>query len=312
MSLNKKYLITGGAGFIGINLIHKLVPHASHIKIIDNMSMGNLEPIKNLEVEIIIADINDTDVVKSAMKDVEVVIHLAAHTRVIDSIANPVENFHTNVVSTFNLLQASVENNIEKFIFASTGGAIVGDQTPPVNEDMVPRPVSPYGASKLAGEGYCSAFHGAYGLPTVCLRFSNVYGPYSYLKGSVVAHFYKNILSGKQIIVYGDGTQSRDYIYVDDLCEAIMLSIKETNANGEVFQIGSGIETELNELIRILKNIILPSNAEIIYEDFRKGEIYKNFADITKARKLLGFFPKTTLEEGLIKTYKWFNSVTSL
>ncbi|MFZ5645016.1 MAG: NAD-dependent epimerase/dehydratase family protein [Bacillota bacterium] len=306
MYTNKKYLITGGAGFIGVNLIHMLKDTAGEIRVLDNFSLGSPELLENLDVEVIRGDICSVDDIENSIKGMDVVVHLAAHTRVIESVENPVENFSINVAGTFNLLQSAVKHNVGKFIFASTGGAIVGDQTPPVHEKMVPRPISPYGASKMAGEGYCSAFYGAYGLPTVCLRFSNVYGPYSLKKGSVVAHYFKNILEGKPLIVYGDGTQSRDYIYVKDLCRAIMLSAECEGANGEIFQIASGIEVELNKLIDEIRETIYPGKPEIIYADFRKGEIYRNFADISKAKELLGYSPGVPLKEGLKNTWQWF------
>lgn len=303
---NKKYLITGGAGFIGVNLIRMLKETAGEIRVLDNFSLGSPELLEDMDVEIIRGDICNTDDIEKSIRGMDVVVHLAAHTRVIESVENPVENFAVNVAGTFNLLQAAVRHNVGKFVFASTGGAIVGEQPPPVHEMMVPRPIAPYGASKMAGEGYCSAFYGAYGLPTVCLRFSNVYGPYSFKKGSVVAHFFKNILAGKPLTVYGDGTQSRDYIYVQDLCRAIILSIACDEANGEVFQIASGIEVELNQLIKEIEETVLPTKLEIVFKDFRKGEIYKNYADVSKSKNILGYTPSVALKDGLRVTWNWF------
>jgi len=172
------YLVTGGCGFIGVNLIPRLTKQAARVRLLDNLSLGKREDVDPLGVELQVGDIRDWSAVAKACEGVEVVVHLAAHTRVVESLADPRENFEVNVIGTFNVLEACRKAGVRKFIFASTGGAILGEQEPPVHEGMLPRPISPYGASKLAGEAYCSAYAGAYGLKTVALRFSNVYGPF--------------------------------------------------------------------------------------------------------------------------------------
>jgi len=193
-------LITGGCGFVGVNLIAYFREHTSeHIVVLDNLVTGRAELLSEFDVEFVEGDIRDAAVVDRLMSRVDGVIHLAADTRVIPSIENPDFNFDVNVQGTYNLLTYARNRNVERFVFASTGGAIVGDVTPPVREDIVPRPISPYGASKLCGEGYCSAFAGSYGMKTVSLRFSNVYGPRSFHKGSVVALFYKQILKDEMV-----------------------------------------------------------------------------------------------------------------
>jgi UDP-glucose 4-epimerase len=160
--------------------------------------------------------------VNRAVDGVQAVMHLAAHTNVVESVKTQELNFDNNVQGTFNLLQASVKHEVERFIFASTRGSIVGDVEPPVHEDMAPHPISAYGAGKLAGEGYCSAFWGAYGLKTISLRFSNVYGPISYHKGSVIAKFFRQVQVGQPLTVFGDGEQTRDFLLVEDLCQAVV------------------------------------------------------------------------------------------
>jgi UDP-glucose 4-epimerase len=211
------------------------------------------------------------------------------------------------VVGTKNVLQACRGAGVQKLVFASTGGAILGDQKPPTHEEMVPRPISPYGAGKLAGEAYCSAFAGSFGLNTVALRFSNVYGPFSYHKGSVVAQFFRNLIQGKPLIVYGDGSQTRDYVFVEDLIEAVLLA-EQIDTPGDVFQIASGRETSLNELIALIRKVVSDRDLSIFYEPARRGEVLRNYARIEKARNSLGYEPRMPLEEGLRRTWQWFTT----
>ncbi len=238
------YLVTGGCGFIGVNLTSRLAAQGNRIRILDNLSLGKREDVEPLGVELQAGDIRDYTAVTKACQGMDTVVHLAAHTRVIESVTDPELNFEINAIGTMNVLRACRDAGVKKFIFAfpTTGGAILGEQEPPVHEGMVPRPVSPYGAGKLAGEAYCSAFYGSYGLNTVALRFSNVYGPFSYHKGSVVAQFFRNLMQKEPIVIYGDGEQTRDFLYVSDLVDAILLADK-ANTPGEVFQIASGRET---------------------------------------------------------------------
>ena len=306
-----KILVTGGCGFIGLNLIGFLNRSRSGHSVIvfDNLSLGKKEHLSGYDVEFIEGDIRDKELVGGLMKRVSAVIHLAADTRVIDSIDNPDFNFEVNVVGTYNLLCAARAASVEHFVFASTGGAIVGEAVPPVHEAMVPKPLSLYGASKLMGEGYCSAFAGSYGLKTVSLRFSNVYGPHSYHKGSVVAAFFKQILKKKPLTVYGDGSQTRDYVFSDDLCSAIVNALK-VDKDGEAYQLGSGVGISINDLIKeIIRVVGRDYPVEVIYEAFRAGEIRHNFADISKARRVLYYEPQVTLVEGLKKTWAWFRDV---
>jgi UDP-glucose 4-epimerase len=303
----KSYLITGGCGFIGINLVKRLRERGDAVRVLDNLSMGRREDLESLGAQLIVGDIRDKEDVAEAVKGCQTSVHLAAHTRVVESVSDPSPNFEVNVIGTMNVLQASHKAGVRKFIFASTGGAILGEQEPPVHEDMVPRPVSPYGASKLAGEAYCSAFAGSFGLNTVALRFSNVYGPYSYHKGSVVAQFFKNLLQGQPLTIYGDGSQTRDFVFVEDLIEAILLA-DQHDTPGEVFQIASGRETSIAELVWLMKQVLPGSSFDIRHEPARAGEISRNYARIEKASRLLAYEPKMQLEEGLERTWQWFLS----
>jgi len=303
----KKYLVTGGCGFIGVNLLSRLVGQAAHIRVLDDLSMGKKEDAAPFEIELQVGDIRDQAAVAKACQGMDVVVHLAAHTRVVESVENPRLNFDINAIGTFNVLEASRNAGVKKLIFASTGGAILGEQQPPTHEGMVPRPISAYGASKLAGEAYCSAFCGSYGLNTVALRFSNVYGPYSYHKGSAVAEFFRKLIRNEPIAIYGDGKQTRDFIYVEDLVSAILLADK-VDTPGEYFQIASGRETSILTLLDTMKKVIPDARFDIHHEPARAGEILRNYANIEKARRMLGYDPKTKLEEGLKKTWQWFLS----
>src|SRR5271154_5010147 len=278
----KQYLVTGGCGFIGVNLLTQLTARGDRVRVLDNLSLGKREDMDRFKVELQVGDIRDVAAVAKACKGVDVVVHLAAHTRVIESVENPRLNFEINAIGTLNVLEACRGAGVKKMIFASTGGAILGEQTPPVHEGMVPRPISAYGASKLAGEAYCSAFCGSYGLNTVALRFSNVYGPYSYHKGSVVAQFFRNLMQKEPLVIYGDGEQTRDFLYVADLVDAIFLADKG-DTPGEVFQIASGRETPLKTLLDTMRKVLPAVKFDIRYEPARAGEISRNYASVDKA-----------------------------
>jgi UDP-glucose 4-epimerase len=299
-------LITGGCGFIGVNLVAQVLRRGHRVRVLDNLSTGIREDL-DARVELQIGDIRDCSAVSKACQSVDTVVHLAAHTRVVESISDPDLNFAINATGTLNVLKACRDAGVRKVIFASTGGAILGEQEPPVHEAMVPRPISPYGASKLAGEGYCSAFFGSFGLNTVALRFSNVYGPWSYHKGSVVAQFIRRLMRNEPIVIYGDGQQTRDFLYVADLVDAILLA-DEIETPGEVFQVASGRETSVLALVEAMKRVLPDREFQVRFEAPRAGEIFRNYASIEKARRMLGYDPKTNLEDGLRATLQWFVS----
>jgi len=305
-------LITGGAGFIGLNLINSLkISGGYQIKVLDDFSLGSRAYLKEFDVEIIEGDVRSEAAVDQAMEGVDAVVHLAADTRVIESIENPDHNFKVNVDGTYNLLRSARSNNVKSFIFASTGGAILGNAQPPIHEQMLPKPISPYGASKLSGEAYCSAFSGSYGLKTVCLRFSNVYGPRSYHKGSVVAHFLKSIMAEKDLVIYGDGTQTRDYVYVGDICDGIIKALE--NEESGVYQLGTGIPTTINDLIQLIRETVKDDYpVKVCYADFRDGEVINSWCDIRKAQEKLDFIPAMSLNDGIKCTYEWFRENTKL
>jgi len=261
-------------------------------------------------IELVVGDIRDDELAVKACGGVDAVVHLEANTGVIPSIEDPRTDCMANVVGTLNYLEAARICGVSSFVFASSG-APLGEQDPPICEEMVPRPISPYGASKLCGEAYCSAYHGSFGMNTVALRFGNVYGPGSSHKGSVVAKFIKHIFSREYLSIYGDGTQTRDFIFIDDLVDAILLALDRPNVGGEIFQIATHKEHTVGEVAEILNRLAekhLGKKSEVVYEEERKGEVMRNYSDISKARRMLEFEPKVGLEEGLEKTFLWFMS----
>lgn len=305
-------LITGGCGFVGSNLVRAMVARNRHdqLAVLDNETMGSPRDLPDVALDYHKGDICDPAAVARAVAGCDTVIHLAANTRVIESIEDPTLNFEVNVRGTFNILMAARDAGVKRVVMASTGGAILGDVEPPVHEGMVPQPAAPYGASKLAAEGYGYAFAGSYGMQVTALRFSNVYGPRSYRKGSAVAHFFKQILDGQPITVYGDGGQVRDFVFVADLCQGIMQAI-DAEVSG-VFQLGSGKPTTINELLGAMKQVVGADRwPEVKYADWRAGEVRKTYCDISKAHQAFAFQPATVLSDGLDATWQWFLSQTN-
>jgi UDP-glucose 4-epimerase len=302
-------LITGGCGFIGSNLVRFILKQTNwKITILDNLTSGKHENIDGLErsrITFIKGDIRHKRVVNQAMQNCDYVVNLAAQAGVIPSIKDPLFDMDVNVNGIINLLIEALKNNIKKFVHASSA-APLGDQEMPIDETKIPSPLSPYGASKLAGEGYCSAFSGSFDLNTTVLRFSNVYGPWSDTKDSVIALFVRQILAGDEVKIYGDGNQTRDFVYVIDICKGIYLSLtKELNNKYNLFQLGTGQETTINSLFNILQNYF-SKKVDLHYVSARKGEIIRNYSKIDKARQLLGYEPNIKLEEGIKKTVEWF------
>ena len=321
------WLITGGCGFIGKNLIKSLLLKEQNIaiRVLDNLSVGQPEDLKyatdlveqisvtdaNWEtgkVQLIVGDIMDADLAIAVTKGADVVVHLAANTGVGPSVENPRMDCTTNVIGTFNYLDGCRLNKVKRFVFASSG-APIGECIPPIHEEMPCHPVSPYGASKLAGEAYCSAFFRTYEVGTVCLRFGNVYGPGSTHKSSVVAKFIRQALNGETLEIYGDGSQTRDFIFTEDLVNAIFLAGTKNGIGGEIFQIATNRETTVLEiteqLLKILKDNGL-GDVKLVHGTKRLGDVMRNFSDTSKAEKVLGWKTQNDLDTGLHKTIKSF------
>lgn len=321
-----KWLITGGCGFIGSAFTRRLMKEGGHqVRIVDNLSVGQPDALGSLDykvhkqipatisdwggtIEIFVCDILDADEALKIAQGADAIVHLAANTGVQPSVLDPTMDCVTNVIGTQNYLEAARHGGAKRFIFASSG-APVGEVTPPIHEEIVPHPVSPYGASKLCGEAYCSAYFHSYGVETVALRFGNVYGPGSGHKTSVVARFCNAILSGDAITIYGDGTQTRDFIALEDLLAAVYAGATVDKAGGEVFQIATAKETTVNEIAEMVVEIAESrgfAKPDVNQEGRLPGDVMRNFSDTSKALRVLGWEPKTQLRAGLEETFDWF------
>ncbi len=329
------WLITGGCGFIGRSLIQVLLQQGGHgVRVLDNLSVGRVQDLADIcpvgvtnlretptegglpwpspedrdACQVLIGDIRNQAEALAATRGAEVVLHAAANTGVPASVDDPRKDREQNVEGIFNMLEAGRAAGVRRFIFCSSG-AVLGEVTPPIHEEMVPHPVSPYGASKLAGEAYCSAYWRSYGLETVALRFGNVYGPNSKGKDSVVAKLLKRALAGEEFKIYGDGSQTRDFIYIYDLVQAILAAAQAPGAGGQVFQIAAGREVTINELVDmtsgIMKELDYPPLA-LGHGQKRRGDVPRNYFDVSKAERILGWEPRTELRQGLRKTARWF------
>lgn len=304
--MNERILVTGGCGFVGANLVPRLERTGYRVRVLDNLSRGRRAFLDGSAAEIHEGDIRDADAVARAMDGVDRVIHLAAYGSVVESVSDPDANFDINALGTLRMLEGARDAGVKRFVFASTGGALIGEVEPPVNEDSAPRPKSPYGASKLAGEGYCHAFAGSYGVPTVMLRFGNVYGPVSAHKKGAVTVFCKALMKDEPIRIYGDGTASRDFLHTDDLCAGIESALAADLAPAAVLHLAMGREVTIAELADVLRRAAGKPEHPIEHAGTRPGEVHRNFATHDRATRVLGFRPAVTLEAGMQRTWTWF------
>ena len=297
-------LVTGGAGFIGSHIVDRLISSGYSVRVLDDLSTGKLSNIsvhvKSGKVDFVKGNVRDASTVKTVVKDVDASIHLVAITSVPFSVENPNETFETNVAGTLNLLSSCAEEGVCKLILVSSC-AVYGDpESLPVDEQHPANPISPYAESKLAAEKFCLGFHEKSLIKSVVLRLFNVYGPRQTVNdySGVITRFLERCKQRLPLIIYGDGTQTRDFINVQDVVEAVLKSLENKDAEGEVFNVGSGKPTSINELARI---ILEPSRVTIpiSYESPRVGDIKNSYADISKAEALLEYKPKFSLKYGL-------------
>jgi UDP-glucose 4-epimerase len=310
-----RWLVTGGCGFIGRSLVHRLLADPQNeIRILDNYTVGTPADIEALvgnevaRLDFVEGDIRHEEMTFLAAEGRDVIVHLAANTGVGPSIAEPRMDCFSNVVGTFNMLEACRKQSVARLVFASSG-ATIGEGAPPLHEEMPAHPASPYGASKLAGEAYCSAYNRSFGIETVALRFGNCYGPSSSHKNSVVAKFMREALAGEPWKIHGDGAQTRDFIYVDDVVEAVHRAAIVEGVGGETFQIATSRETSVAELVQILADVLRKHGvtvAEPIHVSSLPGEVRRNYSDTRKARERLGWSAQIPLAEGLERTVDWF------
>jgi nucleoside-diphosphate-sugar epimerase len=299
-------LVTGGAGFIGAHIVQRLVKEGHRVRVVDNLSTGSLKRLVDVisGIEFAEADLADPLVCDRAVDDVDFVIHQAAIPSVQRSIREPVASNRSNITATLNLLESCRRSRVRRLIYAASSSAYGDTETLPKREDMPPNPLSPYALQKLVGERYCQLYHELYGLETVCLRYFNVFGPgqdpnseYS----AVIPKFISRVLAGQPLIVFGDGEQSRDFTYVDNVVQGNLAALYAVEAAGKVFNVAYGERTTLNSLIQMLERI-LGVKATVRYEMPRKGDVRHSLADLRLARSLLGYEPKIGVEQGLKKT----------
>jgi UDP-N-acetylglucosamine/UDP-N-acetyl-alpha-D-glucosaminouronate 4-epimerase len=303
------YLITGGAGFIGSHIVEALVAHGEHARVLDNLTTGTRENLARAAsacearglLQVIEGDIRDLDTVRQAMAGVDLVLHLAAIVSVQHSMADPLTVHAVNVTGTLNVLEAAREANVKRVVLASSC-AIYGDNDDlPLQESAMPRPLSPYAASKLAGEMYCQAFSQAYGLPTTCLRYFNVYGPRQNPDGdyaAVIPRFVTRMQAGQPPIIYGDGEQTRDFVYVGDVVRATLLACTADGIDGQAFNVASGERVSLLELVDTL-NGLLGTHLAPQFEAERVGDIRHSAGDGGRLAAVLGYRVETSLAGGL-------------
>ncbi|MEM2129452.1 MAG: NAD-dependent epimerase/dehydratase family protein [Candidatus Bathyarchaeia archaeon] len=302
----EKVLVTGGAGFIGSCLVKELINSGYFVVVLDNFCSGSIENLRRFPnkglLEVVKGDIRDKNIVERVLKGVDAVVHLAALIDVKESVRNPLETHDVNVNGTLNVLESSVRADVKKFVFASST-AVYGDTNKlPLKEYYPIRPISPYAASKAAAESYCLVFNRCYGIKTVILRFFNVYGPgqKNSVYSGVITKFLENALNDKPLIIYGDGKQTRDFIYVDDVIKATILALEKNGLEGGIFNVCSGKPTSVNELVEIIK-IVMRKNLKVIHDKPREGDIKSNYGNPLKSEKMLGFKNRTNLVVGLKK-----------
>ncbi len=308
-----KFLITGGAGFIGSNITEYLLNKGYKVRVLDNFSTGKLENLygllKNPNLELIIGDIRNLEDCQKATSDVDYVIHQAALGSVPRSIKDPKTSNEVNVSGTLNMMIASRDNKVKKFVYASSSSVYGDEPNLPKVEERVGKPLSPYSITKKVVELYARNFYELYGLPTVGLRYFNVFGrkqdPNS-VYAAVIPNFVKKLLNKEAPIIHGDGTQSRDFTYIDNVIEANLKSCLAGNeADGEVFNIAYGGQVTVNELYETIKEL-MHSDIEPIYGPTRAGDIKHSNADITKAKKILNYNPQYSFYDGIKLTIDWY------
>jgi nucleoside-diphosphate-sugar epimerase len=310
--MSDQFLVTGGAGFIGSHLVRRLLADGGWVRVIDNLATGKRERLRDVEgaIEFIEGDLADPSTCENALSGIDCVLHQAAVPSVQRSVKNPIETNKANVTSTLNLLESCRKHGVRRFVYASSSSAYGDTPVLPKREDMPPNPLSPYALQKFVGERYCQLYFRLYGLETVSLRYFNVFGPsqdpYSEYS-AVIPKFATRLQRGESIVVYGDGEQSRDFTYVDNVVEANILALRAPRAAGSVMNIGCGERITLNRLIKILEEI-LEVQAAVDYQPARPGDVRDSLADISLAQDLLGYKPKISVAQGLRRTVAWLAS----
>lgn len=306
----QKFLVTGGAGFIGSNICRRLVWQGCSVRVVDNLLTGKKSNLADVidRVEFVEADMGDPDVARAAMKDIDVVLHQGALPSVPRSVEDPAATHAHCIDATFTLLLAARDARIKRFVYASSSSAYGDTPTLPKVETMPPQPLSPYAVGKLTGEYYCSVFSAVFGLETISLRYFNVFGPYqdpTSQYAAAIPAFVTAIMQDKPPTVFGDGQQSRDFTYIDNVVDANLLAARAKRTSGEVVNIACGQAITVNKIIDLI-NELLGKRIQPIYTAPRPGDVKHSLADITAARNLLGFKPRVFFRQGLQKAIEWY------
>lgn len=306
-------LVTGGAGFIGSHLVTKLVEQGHRVRVLDNLSTGHAKNLNHLSnrFEMIEGDICDIDQCQQACKDIEIIFHEAALGSVPKSVDEPMPSHDTNCGGTFHILKAAVDQKVRRFIYAASSSAYGNSEVSPKHEKLLPLPMSPYAVQKLTGEFYCKAFYECYGLETMSLRYFNVFGdrqdPNS-LYAAAIPAFVVAILHHQPPTIYGDGNQSRDFTHIQNVVDANMLAMNVKHAHGESINVACGDAITINQVIASI-NRLLTEDVKPNYVEPRAGDVLHSCADITLAKKILGYSPDLSFEEGLKRTIEYYKSL---
>jgi len=305
------YLVTGGAGFIGSHIVERLLKDGKQVRVIDNFVTGKRENLNGhiAKLELVEGDILDLELVRKAVEGIEVIFHQAALRSVPLSVDNPLATNEVNTQGTLNILLAARDSGVKRVVYASSSSVYGDSPRLPKTEDQATAPISPYAVSKLAGENYCSVFTKVYGLETISLRYFNVFGPRQDPRSqyaAVIPKFISRALKGKPLEVHGDGLQSRDFTYIDDVVQANLLAAAAEKGVGEAFNVAKGKAYSLLDLIAALSRI-LGKNLQWVHTPSRQGDVRHTLADISKARRVLGYKVHTEFEQGLYQTYRHLN-----
>lgn len=306
----EKFLITGGAGFIGSNICKKLVSDGAFVRVVDNLLTGKKNNLADIldKVEFIEADMGDGSVAHSAMKDIDIVLHQGALPSVPKSIDEPAATHRHCLEATFTLLLAARDAGVKRFVYAASSSVYGDTPTLPKVETMPPNPLSPYAVAKLAGEYYCSVFYQVFGLETISLRYFNVFGPHqdpTSQYAAAIPAFVTAILKDQPPTIFGDGEQTRDFTYIDNVVDANLLAARTKHTEGRVLNIACGQAVSVNEIINVI-NQLTGKNIKPIYTDPRQGDVKHSLADITRAKKLIGYKPAIQFKEGLRLAIEWY------
>ena len=313
MALSGITLVTGGAGFIGSHIASALASAGARVRVIDDLSTGyreNLEEISG-DVDFVQGSLADEAALQKALEDVELVFHEAAIPSVPRSVENPRQTHVASVESTFSLLLAARDQKVRRLVYAASSSAYGDQPTLPKIESMLPEPLSPYAVAKLVGEHYCQVFTRVYGLETISLRYFNVFGPRqdpSSQYSGVISRFISALLSGERPVIYGDGEQSRDFTYIDNVVDANLKASESTKGIGQVINVANGERISLNQLLSEVKTLTGRPDVVADYQSPRAGDVKHSLADISRARNLLGFEPQVDLRSGLQLTIDWWKS----